>query len=81
MKNKAAGPLGAWIDKVSVNKIAQAFGLERSTIRKWREGSQIPKAFHMHAIVKMSKGAVSYADMIEPWAKRNPENVIDIKRL
>ena len=61
-----------WIDEIGVNKVAQAFCLERSTIRKWRDGSQLPKALHMHAIVKASKGQVTYETMIDPWVKKNP---------
>jgi hypothetical protein len=70
--------LKAWIDEVGVNRIAQAFCLERSTVRKWREGTQIPKALHMALIVKVSRGAVTYDAMIEPWAKKFPMDVQSI---
>lgn len=70
---RGTNPLGEWIDKVGVNIVAQAFCLERSTVRKWRDGSQLPKALHMYAIVKLSHGVVKYEDMIDVWADNNPE--------
>lgn len=68
MSKKEKG-LSAWIDEVGVNKIAQIFCIERTTVRKWRTGTFLPKAFHMYAIVKLSKGQVTYDNMIETWAK------------
>lgn len=66
--------LASWIDEVGVNKVAQCLCLERSTVRLWRRGAQIPKALHMYAIVELSKGSVSYAAIIEPWAKKFPQD-------
>lgn len=60
--------LSSWIDEVGVNKVAQALCLERSTIRQWRTGTFLPKALHMYAIVRLSKGRVTYKGMIESWA-------------
>ena len=76
--SKRQKSLRDWIDEHGVNRVAQAFCLERSTIRKWRDGSQLPKALHMHAIVKLSKGAVTYEAMIEPWAKQFPVEVMPL---
>jgi hypothetical protein len=77
LKRKQSLTLKAWIDELSVSKVAQSFCLERSTVRKWRDGSQLPKALHMRAIVRLSKGKVSYDAMIEPWAKKHPlDNII-----
>jgi hypothetical protein len=77
VSRKHHSTLKSWIDEIGINKVAQAFCLERSTVRKWRDGSQLPKALHMQAIVKLSKGKVSYDAMIEPWAKKHPlDNII-----
>ena len=64
--------LPVFIDEIGVNKLAQILCLERSTIRKWRTGTQIPTAANMSVIVKLSKGSVSYTSIIEPWVKQNP---------
>ncbi len=64
--------LPAFIDEVGVNRIAQIFCLERATVRKWRSGTQLPKALHMYELVKLSKGKLTYESIIDPWAKLQP---------
>lgn len=71
--------LESWINEIGVNKVAQVFCLERSTVRKWRDGSQLPKALHMYSIVQLSKGQVTYESMIEPWAKRCDSDVRSVR--
>lgn len=58
-----------WIDSESVQKIAKLLNVEESTVRHWRRGHCLPKAEQMREIKKLTKGTVSYDEMIETHFK------------
>lgn len=62
--------LSDWINSKSVKTVANQFEVEESTVRHWRNGHSLPKASQMRAIVKASRGRVTYETMIEGFFKK-----------
>lgn len=59
----------AWIAKTTTVKIGQALNVDPATVRHWRQGRVLPCPRLMREIVKLSKGKISYAIMIEGYFK------------
>lgn len=53
-----------WINQKGIKTLAVRFKVSERTIYRWRMGSDLPTYDRMYRIVKMSKGSVTYADMI-----------------
>lgn len=60
--------LQKWIQsKGGYKKVAKLLGVSPMATYWWLNGTGLPKAQHMRKIVKISKGKVSYKEMIEPY--------------
>ena len=75
MAAKGVIGLKEWIEKEGVQTVSKVLRVDESTVRHWRRGWVLPKATQMQKIVAITKGAVSYASMIEthlaPSNKKN----------
>ncbi len=54
-----------WINSIGVPRVAKLLKVEESTVRHWRIGRCLPRAEQMFAIKKLSKGSVTYDQMID----------------
>ena len=54
-----------WIEEQGVEELTRKLNVEKNTINYWRAGFSIPRPWQMQKIVKLSRGAVSYQDIIE----------------
>lgn len=59
-----------WINEVSVLEVARLLKVEDATVRHWRRGHALPRADHMQKINRLSRGTVSYEEMIETHLKK-----------
>lgn len=60
--------LKSWITKTTAKTIAEKMSVTPVVVNLWRRGRR-PAAKHMIAINKLSKGAVTYQQMIEQHGK------------
>ena len=58
-----------FIDQVGQNEIAKELDVTQQAVSMWRNRGRIPMVKKIYHIVKMSKGLVSYAEVIEPYMK------------
>lgn len=57
-------PFKSWVKTYGVRRLATELDIDMSTIRKWRQG-HCPSPVLMRAIVRKSRGRVSYANIID----------------
>lgn len=62
--------LETWIVKTGPKKAAQILDVDTSTISRWKTGRSLPPAKVMFKIHKVTKGKVTYKEMIEPKLKK-----------
>lgn len=63
--------LKLWINNTTVKKVAKLCGTGESTVRHWRRGYCLPRYEQMATIVKASRGALTYDEMITTFLKGN----------
>lgn len=61
--------LKEWINERGTEKVAQLLNVNQSTVRHWRLGNNIPRPEQMKEIKRLSKGQVTYDEMIETHLK------------
>lgn len=61
--------LQAWIEKTGPKKVAAMMGVDNSTVYTWGAGQSLPRAHHLKKIVKVTRGRVSYKQMVEHVVK------------
>ncbi len=54
-----------WVLKETPRKVAKALGVDPSSVCAWQSGKSCPRPDKMRAIQKLSRGRVTYADMID----------------
>lgn len=54
-----------WIDKIGPYRVAELVGVRSCTVFYWRSGKNYPRLDQMRKIRVISKGAVSYEQMID----------------
>ena len=54
----------SWVNEFGAVKLARALDIDGSTISHWRNG-KCPKVEHIRRITKLSKGKLTYADIID----------------
>jgi hypothetical protein len=64
-KKKLLLTLAEWIDREGASAVAWELSVTYHCVRLWRVGEVLPRTDLMKRIVKMSKGSVSYSEMIE----------------
>lgn len=63
---KILTPLQRLIKRVGANAVSRATGVSRQAVYSWRDGRAQPKREFWAAIVKISDGRVSIADLAKP---------------
>ncbi len=58
-----------WIIETGPKKAARLLGVEPQTVSQWRVGKALPRPENLVAIFKLSKGKVTYKEMIERFAR------------
>ncbi len=61
-----------WIEEKGVDALAQTLRVDPATIRHWKARRCDPRVEHIRALVKLSKGRLTYAMIIE---RETPTNV------
>lgn len=59
--------LKAFIEKEGQQNLAKKLGVVSSAVHHWRTGKSLPYPKTMRTIVRMSKGKLTYAGMIDPF--------------
>ena len=59
-----------WIIETGPKKAAKLLKVEPATISYWKTGRQLPRPKYMVKINQLSKGKVSYKEMIETAARK-----------
>lgn len=60
--------LSTWIKKQGgTGAVGKLLNVERNCVYAWLHGTSIPRPITMQQVVKKSRGAVSYDDMIEEY--------------
>ncbi len=54
-----------WIDREGVDRLAKRLKINRFTVLHWRAGRHHPRVDQMRVLKKLSKGQLSYDDIIE----------------
>lgn len=54
-----------WIEDIGPQKLAKKLHLDPMTINHWRAGRSDPRVVHMRKIKKISRGLISYEQMID----------------
>ena len=57
-----------WIEKKGIDNVARLLKLHRTTVWKWLRGKNAPTRKHMEAIKKLSKGRITYKDILESFS-------------
>ncbi len=60
-----------WIEHTGPKVIAKALKVDPSTVSLWRLGKSLPRPKHMISIFRMSKGQVTFDEMIRHAVKRS----------
>lgn len=58
-----------FIVEIGPNKLARKLKINESTVRQWRRGYCLPRAEYMLKINRLTKGRLTYAEMIETHFK------------
>lgn len=61
--------LKVWIIKTGPKKVAKMLNVDPSTVSSWKTNGTLPRPKVMVKINKLTKGRVSYREMIENAAK------------
>jgi transcriptional regulator with XRE-family HTH domain len=56
--------LDKWIEEIGPRKLARILSVEPSAISHWRNGKAMPRPDKMIKIHKLSRGRVSYREMV-----------------
>lgn len=59
--------LSEWIEDVGVIHVANMLRVEKATVRLWRRGKNLPRTEQMKKIRTLSKGRVTYDQMIDSF--------------
>lgn len=66
--------LSTWIDQTGGTvKSAAALNVKRNVVYAWRKGVAMPRPFTMQAIVKHTRGKVSYDEIINEYRTKREE--------
>lgn len=57
--------LKTFIMSYGVEKLAKKLNITRVSVHQWKKGQVLPRGFQMQAIKKLSKGKVTYANIID----------------
>jgi hypothetical protein len=57
--------LAEWIDVIGVQKLRRHLKVSEGTVRHWRRGFVLPRAFQMVKIVKLAKGTLTYEKIMQ----------------
>lgn len=60
-----------WIIKTGPTKVAKLLKVRPQTVSQWRLTDALPKPTTMVKIYKLTKGRVSYKNMVEHFANSN----------
>ena len=64
--------LSAWIKEVGLSEVAFEIRVDKAAVIKWRKNEVLPRDKHKVKIQKMTKGKITYKDMIDDFFKVNP---------
>jgi len=62
---KSVSKFIAWIDDIGIEPLAEKLGIDPSAVSHWRRGHCHPQVRHMKKIVELSKGKLTYQEIIE----------------
>jgi hypothetical protein len=62
-----------WMDEFGIFNLVAAMQCHQETIKSWKTRENLPTAVNMRQLIRLAKGAVSYADIIDPFFRANPE--------
>lgn len=68
------------VSKFGVDQVKNQFGVTESTVNHWARGACLPRPHQMEKIVKLSRGRVSYAEMIETFNRLERARVSSIRK-
>lgn len=54
-----------WIDEYGIKNLADKLEINANTVRYWRRGLHVPEAPFMREIKRLSKGKLSYDQIID----------------
>ena len=63
-----------WINKKGTVALAKQLKTTDSVIRVWRTGRSIPKARTMKEIITLTRGKISYKDIVEHYLNSDYRN-------
>ncbi len=66
--------LQAWIKETGVLKVRKELDVDPATVNYWKMGRSLPRPKYLVKINKLSKGRVTYAEMIETYVKKARNN-------
>lgn len=67
LKVKDPITLREWIKEQGANNVAKSLKVHCSAVWHWGRGVSLPKSKHLYKIHHLSRGRVSYAEMIETY--------------
>lgn len=56
-----------WITQMTPVKVSELLEVDDNTVYQWLKFEYVPKHLHMRKIVKLTKGLVTYEEIIEPY--------------
>lgn len=56
-----------WLDSFDPKTLLTELEIAENTLIAWKKAFRLPKTRQIYRIVKMAKGKVTYADIIEPY--------------
>lgn len=62
---KSVSKFIAWIDEIGIEPLAEKLGIDPSAVSHWRRGHCWPQVKHIKRIRELSRGALTYEDIIE----------------
>jgi hypothetical protein len=65
LKSKRDTSFREWIESMGIPKVSKVLNINHMTARHWLDGRTLPKAKHMMKIKKVTKGKISYEQIIE----------------
>lgn len=63
--SKSVSKFITWIDDIGIEVLAQKLGIDASAVSHWRRGHCWPQVKHIKRIRELSKGTLTYEDIIE----------------
>lgn len=67
--------LADWIEKKGSKWVAEILEVDEITVYYWRTMKNLPKDHHKRAIKRISRGVVTYSEMIEPYFKAREKSL------